>query len=245
MMVSNTMVFGAEAGMMAAGSRNERSVRAKRCLDLVVLFLALPFVLPVAALLALVIKFGSQGPVLFRQERVGQGGRRFTCYKFRTMKVDADSSAHQRYLEQLMKAATPMTKMDLRGDSRLIPLGKWIRATGLDELAQLINVWRGEMSWVGPRPCLPYEFACYSAWHKRRTEGLPGLTGLWQVSGKNRTTFEEMIQLDVSYVEKTSVWNDLSIMVRTVPALLSQALEARLASSPLPSAALPTQRLAA
>jgi lipopolysaccharide/colanic/teichoic acid biosynthesis glycosyltransferase len=164
----------------------------------------------------------SPGPVLFRQERVGYRGRRFMCYKFRTMHVGADSKIHREHCEQLIQSNAPMVKMDARGDARLIPGSRFIRATGLDELPQILNVLRGEMSLVGPRPCVPYEYEKYLPWQRARCNAMPGLTGLWQVSGKNRTTFDEMIRLDICYAKNRSVWMDLKIMTKTVPALLRQ-----------------------
>jgi lipopolysaccharide/colanic/teichoic acid biosynthesis glycosyltransferase len=125
-----------------------------------------------------------------------------------------------------------MVKMDVRGDSRLIPGGRLIRASGLDELPQIINVLRGEMSLVGPRPCVPYEYEKYSARQRTRFNAVPGLTGLWQVSGKNRTTFDEMIRLDIQYAEHTALLLDLQIMLKTFPALLVQFLDARNKSKP-------------
>jgi len=206
----------------------------KRRLDVAFVLLTLPLTLPVAALVALLIKLTSRGPVIFRQERIGHGGRRFVCFKFRTMKVNTDERAHQEHVRELINGNAPMTKLDLKGDKRLIPCGAWLRATGLDELPQLINVWRGEMSLVGPRPCLPYEYAAYSDWAKGRFRTLPGLTGLWQVSGKNRTTFNEMVRLDLKYAESRSLWLDLQIIARTIPALLGQVVETRLAARRLP-----------
>jgi lipopolysaccharide/colanic/teichoic acid biosynthesis glycosyltransferase len=195
----------------------------KRALDIALVVLALPALLPIWAIIALWVKLSSRGPVLFRQERVGVHGSRFTCFKFRSMKVGVDTSIHQDYLAQLMQSGRPMTKLDNKGDSRLIPLGALIRSTGLDELPQLLNVIRGEMSLVGPRPCLPYEYENFRPWQKRRCETVPGLTGLWQVSGKNRTTFNEMIRLDIAYVENQSLGLDLRIIFQTVPALVTQA----------------------
>lgn len=182
---------------------------------------------------AVLIRVVSAGPVLFKQERVGYLGRRFMCFKFRTMYVGADAVVHQGHLRHLMDSNTPMTKMDSEGDPRIIPFGLLLRSSGLDELPQLINVLRGEMSLVGPRPCLPYEYDKYLLWQKERFTSLPGLTGLWQVSGKNRTTFVEMVQLDIRYAREKSAWFDIVILLRTVPALLSQIWETRYRSKKL------------
>ena len=199
----------------------------KRALDITCIVLALPVLVPILLLLAAGIKCVSPGPVLFLSERVGYRGRRFICFKFRTMKVNADCDAHRRHLADLMRSDAPMVKMDANGDPRLIPLGRLLRASGLDELPQLLNVLGGEMSLVGPRPCLPYEFEGYLPEQKRRFNSLPGLTGLWQVSGKNKTTFSEMIALDIQYAEKKSLWLDLKIMGWTLPAILTQVRESR------------------
>lgn len=200
----------------------------KRALDIACIVAALPVLIPVTVILAIAIKCASPGPVLFLSERVGYRGRRFICFKFRTMKVNADCDAHRRHLADLMKSDAPMVKMDAKGDPRLIPMGKLLRATGLDELPQLLNVLGGEMSLVGPRPCLPYEYESYQPEQKRRFDSLPGLTGLWQVSGKNKTTFSEMIALDIQYAAKKSLWLDLKIMAKTVPAILTQISESRM-----------------
>jgi len=168
----------------------------------------------------------SNGPALFRQERVGYQGRRFVCLKFRTMKVDADTSVHKGHLNHLMDSNLPMIKMD-RHDSRLIPGGLLLRSSGLDELPQLINVLRGDMSLIGPRPCVPYEYEKYLPWQRERFDTQPGLTGLWQVSGKNNTTFTEMINLDIYYVRNHSLWMDIQIILKTIPALAVQVQESR------------------
>jgi lipopolysaccharide/colanic/teichoic acid biosynthesis glycosyltransferase len=202
--------------------------RWKRCLDLVVILLLLPVLLLIGLAVALLVKCGSPGPVLFRQRRIGHRGREFTCLKFRTMKPLAESAPHQQWMRQLIQADTPMTKLDLQNDPRLIPFGSLLRATGLDELPQLINVARGEMSLVGPRPCIPYEYEAYEAWHRRRFEAVPGLTGLWQVSGKNQTTFNQMVQLDIEYAERLSLWLDLKILFRTPGVLWRQFREDRM-----------------
>lgn len=194
----------------------------KGVLDTVCILLAAPLLLPIGLLIALAIKLVSPGPVLFVQERVGFRGQLFRCFKFRTMTVNADTGVHQGHLQNLMASDRPMTKLD-GADKRLIPGGRILRCLGLDELPQLINVLRGEMSLVGPRPCLPYECEQYQPRHWGRFGTLPGLTGLWQVNGKNRTTFEEMINWDIKYVETKSPMLDLLIMLRTFPAILVQA----------------------
>ncbi|HKQ39811.1 MAG TPA: sugar transferase [Verrucomicrobiae bacterium] len=199
---------------------------AKRVLDAVVIVVGLPVIVPVMLAIALYIKLASRGPVFFRQERIGYYGQPFTIYKFRTMHVNAPTNGHENYLKDLMQSSQPMTKLDAKGDARLIRGGGILRATGLDELPQLINVLRGDMSVVGPRPCTAYEYEQYSPWHSRRLEALPGLTGLWQVSGKNRLSFEQMIELDIHYAENSSVWLDLNIMLRTFPVLFGQMGEA-------------------
>ena len=204
----------------------------KRAVDITCSLAALPVLALFTVLTAIVMKFTSPGPVFFRQERVGFQGRRFQCYKFRTMHVGADSSIHQTHCDHLIQSNAPMVKMDARGDARLIPGGRLIRASGLDELPQIVNVLRGEMSLVGPRPCMSYEYEKYTARQRGRFDALPGLTGLWQVSGKNRTTFDEMIRLDIQYAQNKSLLLDLRIMLRTFPALLVQLLDTRSKGKP-------------
>ena len=197
----------------------------KRVLDISCLLLALPTLLPLFAGIALLIKAVSPGPVFFMQERVGFMGRRFRIFKFRTMKVNAETQTHQNHLKDLINSEKPMTKLDSQGDPRVIKFGGILRSSGLDELPQLINVFRGEMSLVGPRPCTKNEYEQFQPWHKQRFRALPGLTGLWQVSGKNKTTFSEMINLDIRYANEWSLWLDLKIMLLTFPVLLGQIKE--------------------
>ncbi|MCS7337954.1 MAG: sugar transferase [Verrucomicrobiae bacterium] len=199
--------------------------RWKRACDLVLTLLSSPLWLPVAALIAIGIKLHSRGPILFKQLRVGYRGTLFTCLKFRSMKVGADQARHKTHLERLIRSGAPLVKLDERGDERVFGFGKLLRATGLDELPQLINVLRGEMSIVGPRPCLPYEYAAYPEWAKKRFEALPGLTGYWQVYGKNRTTFYQMIQMDIWYVEHCSPRLDFLIIARTPVVVARQFIE--------------------
>ncbi len=194
----------------------------KRLLDVACILLTAPLWLPLMFAISVLIKLASPGPALFRQERVGYRGRRFTCFKFRTMIVNADTQSHQLHLHYLMASNVPMRKLDGTRDPRVIPCGLTLRALGLDELPQLFNVLRGDMSLVGPRPCVPYEYERYSPRHRLRFDAAPGLTGLWQVSGKNRTTFEEMIDLDILYARNQSLWSDLKIIFKTVPAIVSQ-----------------------
>lgn len=194
----------------------------KRSLDVIGALAGLILLSPLMLATALLIKIVSPGPVLFKQERVGYLGRTFTCWKFRTMKVAAEISSHQSHLQKLMSTEKPMTKLDQASDPRIIPLGRLLRYSGIDELPQLFNVLRGEMSLIGPRPCIPYEFREYHRWQRRRTNAIPGLTGLWQVSGKNRTTFNEMMRLDIAYTQRRSPWLDVLILFKTLPAISGQ-----------------------
>ena len=199
----------------------------KRALDFAIILALLPGIALLGAFIALLIKWGSPGPVLFCQRRVGYRGREFTCLKFRTMRHNADTGSHQKHAQNLIQTQAPMLKLDGKRDPRLIPFGAALRATGLDELPQLINVLRGEMSIVGPRPCVPYEAELYEPWHRRRFNAVPGLTGLWQVSGKNRTTFNQMVQLDIDYSERMTLALDLKIILKTLPALWTQCQDTR------------------
>lgn len=192
----------------------------KRSLDLTVATAALVLLAPLFGLIAAGIRLSSPGPILFRQQRIGYLGRPFVLFKFRTMKVKTDEAPHRQYVRQLVNADVAMEKLDDRKDPRITPFGRLLRRSCLDELPQLFNVLRGEMSLVGPRPCLPYEAQEFSPWHCRRFRSVPGLTGLWQVSGKNRTTFREMIRLDIRYETRCSFWTDLWILIKTVPAVL-------------------------
>jgi lipopolysaccharide/colanic/teichoic acid biosynthesis glycosyltransferase len=221
-------MFRQDIGISKAEERLEAGLPLwKRSLDFVVILILAPGLLILGGVVALVVLCGSSGPVLFRQRRVGHKGREFTCYKFRTMYVGAETESHRGHATQLIKSEKPMIKLDTRRDPRLIPFGAALRATGLDELPQLINVLRGEMSIVGPRPCIPYEYELYEPWQRRRCDAVPGLTGLWQVSGKNRTTFNQMIRLDIEYSERLSLWLDVTIILKTLPALWRQCLDMR------------------
>ena len=199
----------------------------KSAFDITCILLSLPVWLPLMILLMLVTRIASPGPIFYRQERIGFGGRHFFIWKFRTMKLSAETQVHERHFEELMRVDCPMTKLDVYGDSRLAPFGRILRASGLDELPQIFNVLRGEMSLVGPRPCTPNEFAHYEPWQRERVNGLPGLTGYWQVNGKNKTTFNEMIAMDLFYLENVSILLDLKIMLKTGAVIAGQLFESQ------------------
>jgi lipopolysaccharide/colanic/teichoic acid biosynthesis glycosyltransferase len=210
-----------------AGDAFKAMPRWKRIFDAICIFLTMPIWLPVLLLVMGWIKLVSPGPIFYRQERVGYRGRRFMIFKFRTMNVNAETRTHEEYFAHLMDTDSPMTKLDALDDNRLVRCGRLLRASGLDELPQLFNVLRGEMSLVGPRPCLPNEFERYSPAQKQRVSAPPGLTGYWQVNGKNKTTFSEMIAMDIHYSEHMSVPLDLWIIGKTIPALLAEMMESR------------------
>jgi lipopolysaccharide/colanic/teichoic acid biosynthesis glycosyltransferase len=191
----------------------------KRAIDVVGALIGLVCLSPLLLLVAAVIKAVSPGPALLGQQRVGRHGRIFTMWKFRTMRVDAEAGVHADHFNGLITTDRPMTKLDVNRDPRIFPFGKLIRRSYVDELPQLINVLRGEMSLVGPRPCILYEARAYESWQNRRFDALPGMTGLWQVSGKNKTTFKEMMRLDIAYSRRRSFWLDIGILLKTVPAI--------------------------
>lgn len=199
----------------------------KRVSDLLVASMALVLLFPLWLLIALLIKIDSRGPIFYRQERVGMDGRIFLVYKFRTMRTDADSEIHREYQKKFIAGHAEANVGDvnkpaykLRDDPRITRVGRWLRRFSLDEAPQLFNVLRGDMSVVGPRPPIPYEVEAYELWHRKRLDMKPGVTGLWQVSGRNRLSFEEMVKLDLFYIENWSLLFDLKIILRTVLVLI-------------------------
>jgi exopolysaccharide biosynthesis polyprenyl glycosylphosphotransferase len=188
----------------------------KRAIDVVFSTLILILAAPLMALVALMIKMDSPGPAIFAQERVGKMGRRFMVYKFRSMVEDAE--AKRQTLEALNEADGPLFK--IKEDPRTTRLGRQLRRFSVDELPQFYNVLRGEMSLIGPRPGLPSEVEEYQEWHKRRLEVPPGITGLWQVSGRSELTFDEMALLDIYYVENWSPALDVKILLQTIPRVI-------------------------
>jgi len=191
-------------------------IALKRLIDVLVAGAGLLFLAPLFGVLAIAIKLDSPGPVIFRQTRLGRNGKPFTCFKFRSMYVDAE--ARLEALRAKNEASGPIFKM--RDDPRRTRMGKFLRRTSMDELPQLWNVLKGEMSLVGPRPPIPSEVEAYEPWHCRRLEVRPGITGLWQVSGRSNLTFDEMVLLDIYYIENWSPTLDLRILLRTIPTVL-------------------------
>lgn len=212
------------------GSRKRLPLIIKRAIDVAgsgsLLFVLSPMLVVIAA----IIKLTSKGPVIFEQERLGQFGARFKCMKFRTMYTNNDPKIHEEYVQQFIagkdgldnseRSEKPVYK--LTKDPRVTTIGRLLRKTSLDELPQFWNVLRGDMSLVGPRPPVPYEFEVYDIWHRRRVlEVKPGVTGLWQVSGRNRTRFDEMVRLDLRYCQSWSLWLDLKILLATPRAVFN------------------------
>lgn len=199
----------------------------KRASDLVIALFAIIVLSPILAIVSMFVKLGSRGSVMFRQERVGMDGRIFLCYKFRTMHADADDDAHREAYRKNIEGGEDANIGDehkpvfgkVKDDPRVTPSGRWLRRSSLDELPQLFNVLKGDMSIVGPRPPIPYEVEEYDLWHRKRLDMKPGITGLWQVSGRNRLTFDEMVRTDLYYIENWSLWLDLKIILLTLPAV--------------------------
>lgn len=215
---------------VGASHRRASRLRLKRCTDLLIAVPALILLSPMLALIALIIRLDSPGPVFFRQTRIGMGGRRFVIWKFRTMAADAADDLHRQLVLPLVRGYTsdavdgqnePAGKIyKLAADPRITRAGRWLRRTSLDELPQLFNVLRGEMSLVGPRPSVIYEYNAYDAWQLERLTMPQGMTGLWQVSGRNRLSFRRMHELDIEYVQRWSLRLDLRILAMTLRAVI-------------------------
>lgn len=208
-------------------SETERFI--KRSFDILISLIVILLTSPIWLIVAILIKLDSRGAVFFRQERVGMDGRIFLCYKFRTMKADADESLHKEvYRKNIAGLVAEANVGDseepvfgkVKNDPRVTRIGRYLRRFSIDELPQFLNVLKGEMSIVGPRPPIPYEVEAYEHWHRRRLDVKPGITGLWQVSGRNRLPFEEMVKIDLYYIENWSLWLDLKIILLTIPAIL-------------------------
>ncbi len=199
----------------------------KRFFDFMMSGLIIIAALPIILIAALSVKLSSRGPVLFTQKRIGLHGEPFDFFKFRTMFVNNDGAIHKQYVAEWIKSNEAHAKdgnskkiYKIADDPRITKVGKWLRKFSIDELPQLFNVLRGDMSLIGPRPALPYEVEMYSPWHRKRLQAPPGITGLWQVSGRNALSFEEMLNLDISYINNWSFENDIRILLKTVTVVL-------------------------
>ncbi|ABF41592.1 Undecaprenyl-phosphate galactosephosphotransferase [Candidatus Koribacter versatilis Ellin345] len=199
-----------------------RQLFLKRAIDLPLAFILVIVSSPLLVLIALLVRRSSSGPILFRQKRVGCGGNEFTMYKFRTMTV-GDESAHRDYALQWIRSGETARQSNgsfkLNDDARITSIGRRLRKFSFDELPQIFNVLKGDMSLVGPRPAIPYEVDEYAPWQRQRLGTLPGITGLWQVSGRNRLSFDHMVELDIEYIRNWSIGSDLQILWKTIPAV--------------------------
>jgi lipopolysaccharide/colanic/teichoic acid biosynthesis glycosyltransferase len=193
-------------------------IAGKRLFDLCVGLLAFVFVIPIVPLIALMIKLDSPGPVFYRQDRIGRGGRPFRFYKFRSMYREADRRRTE--LESRNEQEGPVFK--IKADPRITPVGQFLRRSSVDEIPQILNVLRGDMSIVGPRPPLPVEVARYQPWHRRRLDVKPGITCLWQIAGRSQIGFDEWMRLDMEYLRTRSLRTDLAIFLKTLPAVMAR-----------------------
>jgi lipopolysaccharide/colanic/teichoic acid biosynthesis glycosyltransferase len=218
--------------LLSANDGKRSLLVIKRAMDIFGSAVMLILFAPLLAIIAAAVKVSSRGPVLFRQDRIGQYGRRFTFLKFRSMRADNDPSVHKEYVTKLIAGEAERMPSQAEGngvyklaqDTRITGIGRFLRKTSLDELPQLVNVLRGDMSLVGPRPPIPYELAAYQTWHRRRLlEVKPGITGLWQVTGRSRVKFDDMVRLDLRYAMSWSPWLDVKILARTPGAVVKGA----------------------
>jgi exopolysaccharide biosynthesis polyprenyl glycosylphosphotransferase len=202
--------------------KSKHNAAVKRAIDVVGSVTALVVLSPFLLIIAAAIKVTSPGPFLFKQTRLGHMGKEFTFLKFRSMYVGSDSAIHREYVHNLIdrKVQNSNGIYKIQKDPRVTAIGRFLRKSSLDELPQFINVLRGEMSLVGPRPAIRYEVEHYSPWHLRRLEVKPGITGEWQINGRSRTTFDDMIRMDLNYIHNQSVWLDLKILLKTPSAIL-------------------------
>lgn len=197
---------------------------SKRLMDLVIAIPALIVLSPLLAGTVIAIRLDSQGPILFRQERVGRYGKKFEMIKFRSMKNNVDDSLHEEHIIAYAKGELDLSKGNkIEADPRVTKVGRFIRKTSIDELPQLINVLKGEMSIIGPRPVPLYEVNQYNLWQSERLDAMPGITGLWQVIRRGKSSFEEQLRLDIRYIRNQSLWLNLRILILTIPAVFSKA----------------------
>jgi lipopolysaccharide/colanic/teichoic acid biosynthesis glycosyltransferase len=210
-------------------SRYDGSLRyVKRLLDVLISAVLIALTAPLMGIVALLIKRSGSGPILFVQERLGRDGRPFAFYKFRSMHHNSDDAIHRQFAAMFINGdedgCADSNSGDLvfkmKQDPRVTGIGAWLRRTSLDELPQLFNIIKGEMSLVGPRPPIAYEIENYQPWHMERLKAVPGLTGLWQVSGRSQVAFDEMVRLDIRYISGWTPWRDIAILLKTIPVVL-------------------------
>ena len=218
-----------ESGKVLYAEREDEDISnktfsaVKRAIDISGSLFALLLLSPVFVLISVLIKMTSDGPIFYRQRRLGKSGVEFTFLKFRSMYVANDSKIHKEFTQNLIRGngGNPAGVYKIQKDPRVTRFGRFLRASSLDELPQFINVLSGTMSLVGPRPPIPYEFECYQLWHRRRIlEAKPGITGLWQIEGRSRTTFDDMVRMDLQYIRERSLWIDLKILLKTPFAII-------------------------
>jgi exopolysaccharide biosynthesis polyprenyl glycosylphosphotransferase len=205
---------------------NPAEKTVKRGMDILVSLAILIFLVPLFLIVVLLIRLDSPGPAVFRQKRVGRNGREFVLYKFRSMKSGCDANVHRDYVTKLILDKESSNGENgcykLEHDTRITRIGRVLRKTSLDELPQLVNVLKGEMSLVGPRPALAYEVDIYKPWYAGRLLAKPGMTGLWQVGGRSEKNFDEMVELDLKYIKRWSLWLDVKILLKTVRVVLKR-----------------------
>jgi lipopolysaccharide/colanic/teichoic acid biosynthesis glycosyltransferase len=208
--------------ILEKGAKNKVPVD-KRIMDIIISLVLIFFFAPAFIIAAILIKLTSRGPIIFKQTRLGLNGRPFEILKFRTMRTNMQDDIHRAFMKKVIekqKASGGGQVFKMKNDPRVTLIGKILRKTSLDELPQLFNVLKGEMSIIGPRPPLAYEVECYKRWQLERLTGLPGITGLWQVSGRNHTDFETMVKQDIEYIRNRNLALDIKILLKTAPAML-------------------------
>ena len=219
--MSSLIDYQAEGwGPVMSASARWYAENLKRTVDIVAAIAIMIFFSPFFIVITLAIRLSSPGPVFYRQERIGRDGKAFQMLKFRTMYDGSSNATHKEHVQNLIvnnvsPKALGKDSLKLKDDPRITPVGKSLRRFGLDEMPQFINVLLGDMSLVGPRPPLAYEYELYSEWHKQRMTVLPGITGLWQVTAHNQVSFDEMVEIDLDYIRTMSIWLDLKIMALT------------------------------
>jgi lipopolysaccharide/colanic/teichoic acid biosynthesis glycosyltransferase len=219
-MSSDTVVEIEQAITTGRAGKRMMYLHLKRLMDIIVALGLILFFGPLMLAITVGILISSPGPIFYHQTRVGKNGKQFGMLKFRSMQVKNNPDLHREYVQKLIRenvspSSLGKSSLKIDGDPRITGVGKYLRKFSLDELPQFFNVMKGEMSIVGPRPSLPYEYELYTDWHKQRLAVLPGITGLWQVKAHNTVSFEEMVQIDLDYIQSMDLWLDLKIMVLT------------------------------